>query len=140
MHVDGAAGWLIESSNAAGNAHQLRPVRDPRRRRSEPSARRSRTAPTAIGLGSGQCLALDAAALEHGHRRRKDGRDIGANILYRYQGGQPTTQPLWDPATGKFPCGAVVPGINDGAKRCTNIHERLNVNTNGCAFPAGYAG
>ena len=49
-------------------------------------------------------------------------------------------RPLWDKATGKFPCGAVVAGINDGAKRCSNIHERLNVNRNGCAFPAGYGG
>jgi len=34
----------------------------------------------------------------------------------------------------------VVSGINDGDKRCTNIHQRLNANTNGCAFPAGYGG
>ena len=51
----------------------------------------------------------------------KSGGDIGANILYRYENGQPTTKPLWDPTTGKFPCGATVSGINDGTKRCSNI-------------------
>jgi hypothetical protein len=70
----------------------------------------------------------------------KSGADIGANILYRYENGQPTTKPLWNPTTGQFPCGAIVPGINDGAKRCSNINERMNVNRNGCLFPAGYGG
>jgi hypothetical protein len=49
-----------------------------------------------------------------------------------------TNRPLWDPATGKFPCGGVVAGINDGPRRCSNVHERLNVNRNGCPFPPGY--
>jgi hypothetical protein len=68
----------------------------------------------------------------------RNGTSIGATILNRYRDGILTSQPLWDPATGAFPCGAVVPGANDGAKRCANIHTRLNVNTNGCLFPAGY--
>jgi hypothetical protein len=68
----------------------------------------------------------------------KGGADIGANVLTRYEGGEPTQKPLWDPASGRFPCGAVVPDINDGAKRCANLHERLNVNRNGCSFPPGY--
>src|SRR5262249_46585426 len=38
----------------------------------------------------------------------------------------------WCPATGAFPCGAVVAGVNDGPIRCTNVHERLNVNAHGC--------
>lgn len=69
-----------------------------------------------------------------------NGADIGANILYRYQDGVLTNQPLWNPATGQFPCGALVAGINDtpGAS-CNDVHKRLNVNTNGCSFPAGYA-
>ena len=40
-----------------------------------------------------------------------------------------------NPTTGAFPCGAVVPGINDGPRACRNLHERLNVNTNGCRLP-----
>jgi hypothetical protein len=33
-----------------------------------------------------------------------DGRDIGASVLRRYQDGVLTTQRLWDPTTGAFPC------------------------------------
>lgn len=70
-----------------------------------------------------------------------NGTDIGANVLYRYENGVLTNQPLWDRATGRFPCGATVAGINDVAgSSCINVHQRLNVNTNGCSFPAGYGG
>jgi len=72
-------------------------------------------------------------------RAGKNGADIGANVLYRYENGVLTTQPLWDPVTGQFPCGAIVPGVNDIAgSSCFDVHQRLNVNTNGCPFPAGY--
>ena len=69
----------------------------------------------------------------------KGGADIGANVLYRYQNGVLTNQPLWDPVTGEFPGGAIVPWVNDiaGSSRF-DVHKRLNVNANGCAFPAGY--
>ena len=69
------------------------------------------------------------------------GADIGANILYRYVDGTLTTTPLWNTVTGEFTgCGAIVVGINDVAgQSCRNVHERLNVNLNGCSFPAGYA-
>ena len=70
--------------------------------------------------------------------RQMIGADIGANILYRYQNGVLTGERLWDASAGSFPCGAVVTGVNDGSTRCTNVHDRLNVNTNGCPFPAGY--
>ena len=71
----------------------------------------------------------------------KDGRDIGANVLYRYEGGVLTNRPLWDPITGKFPGGAIVAGVNDitGAS-LFDVHKRLNVNVNGCTLPAGYGG
>lgn len=72
-------------------------------------------------------------------RAGMNGSDIGANVLYRYQDGILTTIPLWDPITGKFPCGNLVVGINDVAgSSCNDVHKRLNVNTNGCAFPSGY--
>jgi hypothetical protein len=64
------------------------------------------------------------------------GADIGANVLYRYQDGVLTNTPLWDPTTGRFPCGAQVAGVNDIAgSSCFDVHKRLNVNTNGCTLP-----
>jgi hypothetical protein len=69
------------------------------------------------------------------------GADIGANVLYRYENGLLTKKPLWDPASGRFPCGATVPGLNDVAgSSCFDVHKRLNVNANGCSLPAGYGG
>ena len=64
------------------------------------------------------------------------GIDIGANVVYRYRDGVLTGLPLWDPQTGAFPCGAVVPGVNDDpATSCIGIHERLHVGTPDCALP-----
>jgi hypothetical protein len=129
---------LVEYANSAGNASNYginETISD-----SSGAVRYSlSTAPSKIGFGTGSCI-LRVPAGSNMKGAGKNGGDIGANILYRYQNGQPTTVPLWDPATGRFPCGAVVPGINDGAKRCTNINERMNVNRNGCLFPAGYGG
>jgi hypothetical protein len=69
----------------------------------------------------------------------KNGADIGANVLYRYENGVLTNKPLWDPTTGKFPCGATVAGVNDRAgSSCFDVHKRLNVHTNGCPLPSGY--
>lgn len=70
------------------------------------------------------------------------GSDIGATILYRYVDGVLTTTPLWDPVTGEFPHGAADPdGVNRVAGASIHdVHQRLNVNTNGCSFPAGYGG
>ncbi len=59
----------------------------------------------------------------------KNGEDIGANILYRYVDGKLTNQPLWDLRTGAFPCGAIVPGVNDiPGQSCFDVHKRLNIN------------
>jgi hypothetical protein len=67
------------------------------------------------------------------------GADIGARIVNRYVDGTLTDEPLWDPSTGAFPCGATVDGVNDEATfpnaTCSTVHERLNVGTNGCAIP-----
>jgi hypothetical protein len=57
-----------------------------------------------------------------------NGADVGATILYRYEGGMLTGVPLWDPATGEFPHGAVIEGVNDVAGRSLfDLHLRLNV-------------
>jgi hypothetical protein len=120
--VDGFENWLIEWSNASGNRVDYGS--------SEPTdddaghIRHSRAvdAPQ-VGLGDGQCLIRVPDAGAHA---------IGATIVHRYQDGRLTQQPLWDPATGAFPCGAVVAGINDGPIRCMNVHTRLHINANGC--------
>ncbi len=72
-------------------------------------------------------------------RTAADGGDIGASVIFRYVDGGLTTEPLWDPVTGAFPCGAIYPGINDvpGAS-CRDVHLRLNVGTNGCPIPPEY--
>jgi hypothetical protein len=62
--------------------------------------------------------------------------DVGANVIYRYVDGTLTREPLWDPSTGAFPCGAVVPGINDDpSQSCSGVHERLRIGTPQCALP-----
>jgi hypothetical protein len=62
--------------------------------------------------------------------------DVGANVVYRYQDGTLTREPLWDPLTGAFPCGALVPGINDDpSQSCIGLHERLRVGNAECALP-----
>ncbi len=72
-------------------------------------------------------------------RAGASGKDIGANVLYRYKNGVVTTERLWDKATGRFPCGAIVSGVNNIAgNSCNDVHVRLNINRNGCVFPSGY--
>lgn len=62
--------------------------------------------------------------------------DVGANVVYRYHDGTLTHEPLWDPVTGAFPCGAIVPGINDDpSQSCSGVHERFRVGTPDCALP-----
>ena len=75
-------------------------------------------------------------------RAGKNSSDIGANVLSRYAGGENntdvvlTSQPLWDPKTGAFPHGAIIPGVNDiPGSSAFDVHKRLNVNTNGCSLP-----
>jgi hypothetical protein len=70
----------------------------------------------------------------------QNGADIGANVLYRYENGVLTPEHLWNPTTGQFPCGAVIPRVNDIAgASCFDVHKRLNVNVNGCSLPASYS-
>lgn len=62
--------------------------------------------------------------------------DVGANVIYRYQDGTLTREPLWDRKTGEFPCGAVVPGINDDPEQsCIGVHERFRVGSEDCPLP-----
>lgn len=67
----------------------------------------------------------------------KNGDDIGGNVLCRYENGVLTDKQLWHWGTGQFPCGELVPGINDiPGQSCYDVNKRLNVNANGCMLPA----
>lgn len=69
----------------------------------------------------------------------RGGKDIGANVLYRYENGVLTSVPLWNRTTGAFPHGALVPGLNNiPGQSLYDLHTRLNINRNGCSFPAAY--
>ena len=69
----------------------------------------------------------------------KGGADLGANVLYKYEDGILGSDPLWDWDGSFLGCGAIVSGLNDSAgESCFDVHERLNINTGGCDFPAGY--
>ena len=75
-------------------------------------------------------------------RTGKNGADIGANILFAYEGGVlNTSKRLWN-TDGSFAYrGAIIPGVNDIAgSSLFDIQNRLNINTNGCSFPASYTG
>jgi hypothetical protein len=69
-----------------------------------------------------------------------DGGDIGATVLYQYNGGVLGTTPLWNSTTGApLFAGATVASLNDQpGNSLFDIANRLNINTNGCSFPAGY--
>ena len=132
--VSGQENWRIEWSDAAGNHVDYGAAEPPGDDAGH--IRRSVVLDVPeIGLGDGQCLIQvpDGSALK---RAGNGAHDIGATIVRRYHDGKLTREPLWDPATGAFPCGAVVAGINDGPIRCTNVHERLNVNARGCHLRA----
>jgi hypothetical protein len=119
--------WHIDALNAYGNHPNVSPAR---------SAQYSHLLSIDPKLGGCTVWIPDSSSMKHAG---KGGADIGANILYRYKGGSLTNQPLWDPATGGFPCGAAIAGVNDiPGSSCVNVHQRLNVNTKGCSFPSGY--
>src|SRR5262249_48362499 len=89
--------------------------------------------------GMGTCTAwIPDGSFNKG--KASDGGDIGATILYAYENGFLNTQkPLWRSDGSWIGCGAVVAGINDTpANSCIGVGSRLNINQNGCPFPAGY--
>lgn len=95
---------------------------------------RSASVDAGMGTALGQC-AVYVPTESAVHGLTPDGEDIGATILWRVA-GPPTDEPLWDPQTGAFPCGATVAGVNDEPTvSCTGLHTRLNVWSNGCEAP-----
>ncbi len=84
--------------------------------------------PTGSTLGSGPGQTLVYIPEDSNMKGAgKGGADIGANILYRYQNGELTTDRLWHPSTGAFPHGAIVEGINDHERSLSTLHTRLGV-------------
>ena len=70
------------------------------------------------------------------HDRGEDGEPIGADLTHRFENGDRTAIPLWDPLTGRFPCGATIPGINDDpTDSCVGLHARLSIGTGTCRIP-----
>ena len=129
--VNGRLTWLVEHVWVYGNSTNFRPDRS-----GEPDeGLRSKADP---GFGACRLWLPDGAACKGSRLRRRRPRRHRA---LPYENGVLTNQPLWDPSTGAFlGAGAIVPGVNDvpGAS-LFDIANRLNVNRNGCAFPASYA-
>jgi hypothetical protein len=118
--------WAVESSNLSGNHGGDFPSGE---RIADGQGRiRFSTSiePTAMGPGGNGTLVY---VPDESNMRRAgaDGADVGANILCRLEDGKLTQQPLWDPETGAFPCGAQLTGINDLPRSCSSVHERLHV-------------
>ncbi len=128
--------WLVAYSNAAGNAADYSPAETISDTKGNIRSSLS-TTPTGVGIGSGKCLPWILPSSNMAHAGQ-GGAPLGASILYRYENGTLTTKALWNPATGSFPCGATVSGVNDGTKRCGNLHTRLGIGSGGCQFPQGY--
>lgn len=130
--------WSIERSQLASNAGGDFPTSENPADTAGNIRGSIATAPTKMGLGAGQCL-LWAPSGSTARGVGESGTAAGATVLYRYENGALTTKPLWNPTTGAFPCGAVVAGVNDVPGRsCRDVHQRLNVHSNGCSFPASY--
>jgi hypothetical protein len=121
--------WVIEYTNLYGDTFPAP---------GDGGVLRNNSSVDSVGIGSGanRCLVY----VPSGSNMKgvgKDGGDIGANVIARYVDGALTSTSLWDPVTGAFPCGAMVPGINDvpGAS-CFDVHQRLRVMGPGCPLPA----
>jgi hypothetical protein len=76
------------------------------------------------GLGSCKVFIPDGSPMKG---MGQNGEDVGANIVCRYENGMlQVGNPLWDPATGQFPCGAIYHGINDlSGESCFDVNKRL---------------
>jgi len=126
--------WLVEYSDASGSGSaNYSPGETPGDTAGSIQNSQITAAPN-VGMGSSQCV-LWAPSGSWLRGSGKGGANIGATIADRYENGELTSTPLWDPSTGAFPCGAIVPGINDGNVACRNVHVRLNANVNGCPMP-----
>jgi hypothetical protein len=133
-----AFAWELAHSNAFGNDPDYtveEPIDD-----AEGFVRFSTSEPAdEIGLALGQCAVFIPPGSSMSGKG-ENGADIGANVLYRWVDGVLTDEPLWDPQRHVFPCGAIREGLNDmPGDSCVDVHHELNVGSNGCSLPVGYA-
>jgi len=131
LAVNGATGfdlspsdtWSVSSSNAFGNATNYLQAGDARLVDAteidpELGSCRAFLPPTSPMVGAGP-----------------GGTDVGGNVVYSYIDGRRTTVPLWSPLSSRFPCGIVVPGVNDDpADGCLGSHSRAGVGPD-CPLP-----
>jgi len=132
INSSGQHKWLVEYSNSYGNGSDW-PTEEGTNNKNIKNSISTR--PSGMGLDNGQAIVF---VPEESNMKGagKDGQDIGANVIYRYIDGKLTDIPLWDPQTGEFPHGAVIPGVNDiPGKSAFDVHKRLNVNCRGCKLP-----
>ena len=126
--IEYSHGWRTDGGTVWGSGTELRTNSPP-------------TPPGNVDpqLGSCRVFIPDSSPMK---RAGKNGADIGANVLYAYENGVLTTKKLWNPTTGEWAFkGAIVPGINDvPGQSLFDVHQRLNVNANGCNLPASYTG
>jgi hypothetical protein len=144
--VSGQSDWQIDSSRYFGNGKDSSPELS--------DSRITNTARMTVDpkLSSCKVWIPDESPLKRaGKDLDRDGKpdDIGANVLYAYEkgvlqngDGGTAVKRLWNPTTGAWlAAGAIVPGVNDIAGQSAfDVHKRLNVNVNGCSFPAEYSG
>lgn len=125
--------WTLNETISSGNTIAYSPSSDP----ASAAQTLSNTSTAAHGMGTCKAWVPAGAA---GKGAGTGGSDIGATILYRYVNGALTTVPLWDPVAGEFPHGAFTQdGVNNVAgESLFDFHTRININMNGCPFPAGY--
>jgi hypothetical protein len=129
--------WRVEHTNSVGNAADQFEDDDEDPADALGNVRFSGSVPvTGMGPGgSGTWVFVPPDS--NLSRAGRGGGDVGANVLLRYQDRLRTNLPLWDPASGAFPCGATVAGVNDAAAgpSCATLHARLGV-THAALAPA----
>lgn len=120
--------WSAGYANAHGNKLNFYPYL--------PNSHVSKGTTVDAGLGSCKMWIPSTSSMKGAGG---NGSDIGADVLYRYQGGVLTSQKLWDPITGQFPHGALVSGLNSvSGASAFDVNKRLNVDANACVLPSWY--
>jgi hypothetical protein len=134
FEIAGQSSWSVSYSTVAGSPVAYTPA-EPLDDDAGNIRRSLTTAPTQIGDTDGSCLVY-VPRTSNMAGAGENGADIGANVVYRSVDAVTTDRKLWDQRTGQFPCGAIVPGVNDVPGRsCFDVHERLRVGVAGCAIP-----
>jgi hypothetical protein len=127
VSISGVSAWNGNEVNSFNNRYVAFPI---------PPAKWTNLSTSNPALGACTVWIPDGSPMK---RAGVGGADVGANVLYRYQNGVLTNVALWNKSTGAFPHGALVPGLNNIAGQSLyDVHIRLNINRNGCSFPAAY--